>query len=66
VCSLVPRDALVRSLAAVSRDRASYLNRRLTPNDVGLLYAETVRISPIPLQRAAYDGCVAGVISRSR
>jgi hypothetical protein len=32
-----------------------------TPNYVALGYARDVDISPIPLQRAAYDGCLAGL-----
>ena len=60
-CAVVPRNVLIASFRRVSGDRESYLGRRLTDNDIGLMYAEDVKISPIPLQRAAYDGCLEGL-----
>src|SRR5687768_13814067 len=60
-CALVPRDVLVESCRRVSADRASYRGRRLTRNDIALLYAEDVGMNPLPLQRAAYDGCIEGL-----
>ena len=65
-CSVVPRDVLVDSFRRVSDDRRSYLGRRLTANDVALLYAEDVGMNPLPLQRAAYDGCLAGLKRQGR
>ena len=59
-CAVVPRDVLARSFARVSDDRPSVEGRRLTANDIALLYVEDIGINPIPLQRAAYDGCMAG------
>ena len=60
-CRIVPRDVLVASFAAASRDGEQLTGRALPDNDVALLYAETVKINPIRLQQAAYDGCIEGL-----
>jgi hypothetical protein len=66
-CAVVPRDVLIASFRRVSGDRESYLGRRrLTDNDIGLMYVEDVKISPIPMQRAAYDGCLEGLADARR
>ncbi len=63
ICSAIPRDILARSLARVG-DRS--LGGPGDPagfddNSIALLYVEDVSIKPIPLQRAAYEGCIAGL-----
>ena len=60
-CSAVPRSLLAAAFRSVSSDRKAYRGRPLTDNDIALLYAEDVRIRPVPLQRAAYDGCLDGL-----
>ena len=57
----MPRRVLAESFGRVSGDRDSLRGRRLTDNDIALLYAEDVGITPVALQRAAYEGCLAGL-----
>ena len=64
-CGAVPREVLARSFDAVSKDQRADTRREFTDNDIALLYVETIDISPVPLQRAAYDGCLAGLKRRS-
>ena len=52
-CARVPREELVSAFDGPPGE--------LSDNDIALLYAETVKINPIPLQRAAYDGCIDGL-----
>ena len=60
-CAVVPRGVLADSFGRASGDRDSLRGRRLTDNDIALLYAEDIRINPLPLQRAAYEGCLEGL-----
>jgi hypothetical protein len=63
-CAAVPPEVLMDSFESVSADRGAAGRRPLNANDIALMYAEDVRISPVPLQRAAYDGCIAGLKRR--
>jgi hypothetical protein len=65
-CAVVPRDVLAASFSRVSGDRSAYAGLDLSDNDIGLLYAETVKIRPIALQRAAYEGCLQGLRRQRR
>lgn len=59
VCGSVPPSILARSLGGDSFPKTD-----TSPNAIALGYARDVDISPIPLQRAAADGCRAGVASQ--
>jgi len=59
VCGAVPSSILARSLGG-----ADFPKTDTSPNAIGLGYARDVDISPIPLQRAAAEGCRAGVRSQ--
>lgn len=56
VCAHVPPHVLARSLGG-----ADFSTTDTSPNAIALGYARDVDISPIPLQRAAAEGCAAGV-----
>jgi hypothetical protein len=62
-CRSVPRDVLAEAFAAASDDPglAGVDPAEADDNYVALWYAEDVGLSPVPLQRAAYDGCMAGL-----
>ena len=60
VCSRVPPRVLARALGGDAFSRTD-----TTPNAIALGYARDVDISPLPLQRAAYDGCTRGVRRRA-
>jgi hypothetical protein len=63
-CRILPRKVLARKFGEASGDL--HLGGAEDPaewsdNFVALAYAEDVHISPIRLQQAAYDGCMAGL-----
>ncbi|HYH57904.1 MAG TPA: hypothetical protein VD790_01615 [Thermoleophilaceae bacterium] len=61
-CAAVPRDVLSESFRAASEDGLGHApGAEMSDNDVALLYAESLASEPIPLQQAAYDGCLAGL-----
>lgn len=66
-CAAVPRDILATGLLDRSdappagNDPSSY-----NDNNLALLYVEDIRISPIRLQTAAYDGCRVGLRDQAR
>lgn len=55
-CSAVPAQVLAKSLSDSNRAKSD-----TTPNGIALGYVRDIDISPIPLQRAAYNGCESGV-----
>jgi hypothetical protein len=65
-CRVVPRKALAQAFAGASGDPglAGVQPARASDNYLALWYAEDVRIHPIRLQQAAYDGCLAGLAAR--
>lgn len=65
-CRVVPRRVLAQGFARAgdpnlggSKDPAGW-----SDHYVALSYAEDVKISPIRLQQAAYDGCMTGLAAR--
>jgi len=63
-CRVVPREVLSRSFGRASDDPllgGSSDPAEWTDNYVALAFAEDVKIHPIRLQQAAYDGCMAGL-----
>ena len=65
-CRIVPRKTLARAFADASDDAPIDKPAALSDSHIALLFAEDVGISPIPLQRAAYDGCIEGLAARRR
>ena len=65
-CRFVPRKVLARAFARASIDPelAGAPPAEATDDYLALWYAENVRIHPIRLQQAAYDGCLAGLAAR--
>ncbi len=61
VCRRIPARVLARKLGDAGSDGIS-----TEPNDVALGFVSKIDISPIPLQRAAYNGCVRGVKRQQR
>ena len=59
VCGSVPPSILARSLGG-----ADFPKTDTSPNAIALGYARDVDIRPIALQRAAAEGCRAGVASQ--
>ena len=59
VCRSVPPSVLARWLGGTDFPKTD-----TSPNAIALGYARDVDISPIPLQRAAAEGCEAGVASQ--
>lgn len=60
-CRSVPRAVLARAVARESSDPRKGDPRTYDDNWIATLYAEDVRIEPVPLQRAAHEGCLAGL-----
>ena len=59
VCGSVSPEVLARSLGGTDFPKTDS-----SPNAISLGYARDVDISPVPLQRAAAEGCEAGVVSQ--
>ena len=57
-CENVPRDVLARAFGKGVEFRSG---SPLDNNGIALRYVKDMKISPIPLQRAAYDGCILGL-----
>lgn len=64
-CRIMPRKALARAFGEASGDPVHVQEpASASDNYVALWYAEDVRIRPVRLQQAAYDGCLAGLAAR--